>query len=121
MKKLNILYWLTTGIFSAIMLFSGIMYFVSPDMVQTFEHLGFPDYFRIELGIAKIIGVVLLLAPITRRFKEWVYAGFSFNMISAAIAHASIGDPLSAILTPIALFGVLAVSYASRYKLNQAN
>lgn len=121
MKKLNILYWITTGIFSAMMLFSGIMYFVSPNMAQTFEHLGFPDYFRIELGIAKIMGVILLLVPTAKRLKEWVYAGFTINMISAAIAHASIGDPLSAILTPIALFGVLAVSYVSRYKLNQAN
>lgn len=121
MKKLNILYWITTGIFSAMMLFSGIMYFVSPDMAQTFEHLGFPDYFRIELGLAKFVGVVLLLTPVAGRLKEWVYAGFTINMISGAIAHASTGDPLSAILTPLALFGVLAVSYASRYKLNQPN
>jgi len=118
MNKLKITYWITTGIFSAMMLFSATMYFISPDMAQTFEHLGFPDYFRIELGIAKIIGVLLLLAPFTGRLKEWVYAGFTINMISGSIAHAATGDPISAVLTPLVLLGVLAVSYVTLQKLD---
>ncbi|WP_138430930.1 DoxX family protein [Fodinibius saliphilus] len=118
MNKLKITYWITTGIFSAMMLFSATMYFTSPDMAQTFEHLGFPDYFRIELGIAKIIGVILLLAPFTGRLKEWVYAGFTINMISGSIAHAATGDPISAVLTPIVLLVVLAVSYTTFQKLD---
>ncbi|MDR8390037.1 DoxX family protein [Aliifodinibius sp. S!AR15-10] len=101
------------------MLFSATMYFTNPQMAQTFEHLGFPDYFRIELGIGKIIGVLLLLAPFTGRFKEWVYAGFTINMISASIAHSAAGDPISAILTPLVLLGVLAVSYVLLQKLNE--
>ncbi len=100
------------------MLFSATMYFTSPDMAQTFKHLGFPDYFRIELGIAKIIGVLFLLAPFTGRLKEWVYAGFTINMISGSIAHAAAGDPISAIITPIVFLGVLAVSYITLQKLN---
>lgn len=119
MNKLKITYWITTGIFSAMMLFSATMYFTSPDMAQTFEHLGFPDYFRIELGIAKIIGVLLLLAPFTGRIKEWVYAGFTINMISGSIAHAAAGDPISAIITPIVFLGVLAVSYGTLQKLDE--
>lgn len=118
MKKLKITYWITTGIFSAMMLFSATMYFTSPDMAQTFEHLGFPDYFRIELGIAKIIGVLLLLSPVKGRLKEWVYAGFTINMISAGIAHIASGDPISVVLTPLVLLVVLAVSYGAFQKLN---
>ncbi|WP_441001056.1 DoxX family protein [Fodinibius sp. SL11] len=118
MNKLKITYWITTGIFSAMMLFSATMYFISPQMAQTFEHLGFPDYFRIELGIAKIIGVLLLLAPFTGRLKEWVYAGFTINMISASIAHAAAADPISAVLTPLVLLGVLTVSYVTLQKLD---
>ena len=30
---------------------------------QAFTHLGFPGYFRVELSLAKLLGVVLLLAP----------------------------------------------------------
>lgn len=119
MKKLKITYWITTGIFSAMMLFSATLYFVSPDMAQTFEHLGFPDYFRIELGIAKIIGVLLLLAPFSGRLKEWVYAGFTISMISGSIAHAAAGDPLSAILTPLVMLGILAISYIMLQKVDE--
>jgi len=119
MNKLKITYWITTGLFGAMMLFSATMYFISPQMAQTFQHLGFPAYFRIELGIAKMIGVLLLLAPFTGRLKEWVYAGFTINMISAGIAHAAAGDPISAILTPVVFLGVLAVSYGTLQKLDE--
>nr|NIT61949.1 hypothetical protein [Fodinibius sp.]NIV16559.1 hypothetical protein [Fodinibius sp.]NIY30529.1 hypothetical protein [Fodinibius sp.] len=73
---------------------------------------------RIELGIAKIIGVLLLLTPFIGRLKEWVYAGFTINMISGSIAHAAAGDPISAVLTPLVLLGVLAVSYVTLQKLD---
>lgn len=115
---MKITYWITTGIFSAMMLFSATMYFISPQMAQTFEHLGFPDYFRIELGIAKIVGVLLLLAPFTGRLKEWVYAGFTINMISGSIAHTAAGDPISAVLTPLVLLGILTISYVTLQKLD---
>lgn len=100
------------------MLFSAAMYFTSPDMAQTLEHLGFPDYFQVELGIAKIMGVLLLLAPFTGRLKEGVYAGFTINMISGSFAHAAAGDPISAVLTPLVFLGVLAVSYVTLRKLD---
>ena len=58
-----------------------------------FTHLGFPDYFRLELSWAKLLGVVdLLLAPVPVRLKEWAYAGFAITLGSALIAHLSVGD-----------------------------
>ena len=36
--------------------------------------LGFTDYFRMELAWAKLLGAVLLLAPVPARLKEWAYA-----------------------------------------------
>ncbi|MEX0593651.1 MAG: DoxX family protein [Balneolaceae bacterium] len=119
MKKLKTVYWITTVLFSAMMLYSATMYFTSPQMAGAFEHLGFPDYFRVELGIAKFIGVALLLIPFAGRLKEWVYAGFTFNMISASIAHTVMGDPVSAVSTPIVLLVLLAASYISFRKLGE--
>ena len=119
MNKMKITYWISTVIFSAMMLFSATMYFISPQMAETFQHLGYSDYFRVELGIAKIIGVLLLLIPFTGRLKEWVYAGFTINMISAGIAHAALGDPISAVLTPLVFLGVLVVSYVTYHKLEE--
>jgi DoxX-like family len=63
-----------------------------PQVAQAFAHLGFPDYFRVELALAKLLGVVLLLAPVPARLKEWAYAGFAITLASALIAHLSVGD-----------------------------
>lgn len=60
------LYWGATGLLAALMLFSGVMYFVADAPAATFERLGFPDYFRIQLGIAKLVGGVALLVPLPR-------------------------------------------------------
>ena len=36
--------------------------------------------------------MVLLLAPVPARLKEWAYAGFAIDLGSALIAHFSVGD-----------------------------
>jgi hypothetical protein len=63
-----------------------------PQVAEAFTHLGFPAYFRIELSWAKLVGVVLLVAPVPPRLKEWAYAGFAINLGSALIAHLAMGD-----------------------------
>ena len=112
MKKNNIIYWTTTGIFSAMMLFSASMYFTSPEVKANFTKMGFQDAFRVELGIAKIIGALVLLIPFfNRSVKEWAYAGFGITLISASIMHASAGDPASNVITPLIFLGILAASH----------
>jgi O-antigen/teichoic acid export membrane protein len=55
--------------------------------------MGFPSYFRIELCWAKLAGVLVLLLPMApARMKEWAYAGFAITLVSAVIAHLSVGD-----------------------------
>ena len=61
---------------------------------EAFIRLGLPDYFRVELAWAKLLGIVLLLAPVPARVKEWVYAGFAITLVSALIAHFAVGDGL---------------------------
>ena len=63
MKTNKIIYWTTTGVISAMMVFSAYGYFSNPDMKAAFVHLGFPDYFRIELGVLKILGALALILP----------------------------------------------------------
>ena len=45
-----------------------------------------------ELAWAKLLGVVLLLAPVPARLKEWAHAGFAITLASALVAHFSMGD-----------------------------
>jgi len=116
MKKDKIIYWVATGIFGAMMLMSGFMYFTSPEVVTGFAKMGFPDYFRVELGAAKLIGAVVLLIPqIPTRVKEWAYAGFGINLISAIILHFVINDAKG---TPM-IFVLLALLVVSNIYLHK--
>lgn len=59
-------------------------------MAEAFTHLGFPDCFRVELSWAKFLGVVLLLAPVPARLKEWAGHG---NAESQPIGAHERGQP----------------------------
>jgi uncharacterized membrane protein YphA (DoxX/SURF4 family) len=102
------------------MALSAFAYFTNQMVAEGFHHLGFPSYFRVELGTAKIIGAIILLAPLPARLKEWAYAGFTIVFISAAIAHIASGDPASKFMAPILFLAVLIVSYVTWSKLPPA-
>lgn len=87
-----IAFWIVTALFCLQMAFTGYAQLRLPQVGDAFTHLGFPSYFRVELSWAKLIGVVLLLAPVPARVKEWVYAGFAIDLASAVIAHLAVGD-----------------------------
>ena len=88
----TIVYWIVTALFCLQIGFTAYAQLLLPQVAQAFTHLGFPDYFRVELSWAKLLGVVLLLAPVPARLKEWAYAGFAITLASALIAHLSVGD-----------------------------
>jgi hypothetical protein len=92
-KGKTIVYWIVTALFCLQMSFTAYAEVGLPQVAEAFTHLGFPAaYFRLELSLAKLIGVVLILAPVRARLKEWAYAGFAINLASALIAHFSVGD-----------------------------
>jgi hypothetical protein len=91
MKRDKIFYWIATSLVALSGVMAGIMYFVSPFIAKEFKHLGFPDYFRIELATAKILGAFAIILPmVPGRVKEWTYAGFAIAFISATTAHISV-------------------------------
>jgi hypothetical protein len=92
MKTRTIAYWIVTALFCLQMGFTVYAQLRLPQVAEMFRHLGFPDYFRVELSWAKAVGIVLLLAPVPARFKEWAYAGFAITLTSALIAHFAVGD-----------------------------
>lgn len=112
MKAKKIIYWVTTGIITAMMLFSAFGYFTNPDMKAAFVHLGFPSYFRIELGILKVLGALALILPmVPEKIKSIAYFGFALTFISAFIAHLASGDPISVAIMPIVFLVILVISY----------
>lgn len=115
-------YRTSTGLVLAVMLFS-IVNFVFNDHFPfpngregAFVHLGFPPYFKVELTIAKILGVLALVIPaVPFKVKEFAYAGFAITLVSAAIAHFGRGDARNLsvlyVLDPLVFLCLLAVSY----------
>ena len=85
-------FWTVTALFCLQIGFTAYAQLSLPQVAEAFTQLGFPDYFRVELAWAKLLGVVLLLAPVPARLKEWAYAGFAITLGSALIAHFAVGD-----------------------------
>lgn len=119
MKIKKITYWVSTVLVALIMVYSSYSDLCSVAVEQAFIHLGFPSYFRVELGIMKIIGIALLVIPLPDFCKEWAYAGFSITFISAFIAHTASGDPMGNRLAPLVVLVVLLVSYFSFHKIKK--
>ena len=109
------IYWITTAIVCSVMVFSAINFNLRNPlgpMKGAFAHLGLPDYFRIELTVAKILGVLALLMPnVPYKIREFAYFGFGITLISASIAHSSSGDSLMFIVDPLIFLSLLIVSY----------
>ena len=91
-KGIVIGFWMVTALLCLQMGFTAYAQLSLPQVAEAFTQLGFPDYFRVELAWAKLLGIVLLLAPVSARLKEWAYAGFAFTLVSALIAHFAVGD-----------------------------
>lgn len=109
-----ITYWVVTVLISAMMLMSAYLYLTgAPKMVEAFHALGYPDYFRVMLGVAKVLGVVILLAPGLWVIKEWAYAGFAITFAAAVVSHLECGQGPAAV-APVVASVLLIASYYLR-------
>ena len=116
MKTIKITYYATTAIISGMMLFIAFETLTKPEVKVSMAHLGFPDYFRIELGISKIIGAIFLWLPV-RMLKEFAYFGFAIMFASASLAHLVVGDPSDKVIAGIVFLAILITSYVCHSKL----
>lgn len=96
-KGLLAAFWISTALFALQITFTAYAQLRLPEVAAAFARLGFPAYFRIELALTKLAGVVALLIPmVPARIKEWAYAGFAITLVSAVIAHIAVGEGFSA-------------------------
>jgi uncharacterized membrane protein YphA (DoxX/SURF4 family) len=110
----KITYWISTGLLAVLSSFAAFTYLSgSPQAIQGFAHVGYPQQLRIMLGIAKLLGAITLIVPGLAKLKEWAYAGFTFAWISAFVAHYLAKDgPIA--FVPLILLLLLAISYVTR-------
>lgn len=53
-------FWLATALFCLQIGFTAYAQLRLPQVASAFSHLGFPDYFRVQLSWAKLIGLALV-------------------------------------------------------------
>lgn len=117
-KADKIIYWVTTTLF---FLFDGLLpalTFTSELAKKGTAHLGYPNYFAMELGIGKIIGGLLLILPfVPPRYKEWAYVGYGISVISAFVSNLAVDGATPMLLIPVVAFAILLTSYIYFHKL----
>ena len=120
--SINTLYWVFTALFAAFMLFTAIPdILLSPETVTFMQHLGYPDYFTVFIGIAKTAGAIALLVPGFPRIKEWAYAGMFFDLIGAVYSLIAVDGWALPMLFMVIPFGLGILSYVYFHKkLQQA-
>jgi len=105
------IYWSSTVLISLFLIWSAWSYIYSKPTIDGVRELGFPDFFRVQLAVLKLIAVAILLLPqIPLPIKEWAYAGAGLFLITAIVAHTAHGDPLFISLINVALILLLLVS-----------
>ncbi|MBX7141962.1 MAG: DoxX family protein [Chitinophagales bacterium] len=119
MKKTKIIYWVSTLLFAAFMTWSSIPDLMLNEQAVQFmnQFLGFPNYFTQFLGGAKMLGVVALLIPGFPRIKEWVYAGFAFDLFGAIYSVIAAGGLNAGMLVMLVPIGLGSCSYIFYHKL----
>lgn len=121
MQPRVISYWVTTTFIVLELLVGGVTDLVHGEqlliagepVVAVLARLGYPVYLLTILGVWKLLGAIVLLAPRFPRLKEWAYAGICFELTGAAASAAIRGDSAD-FFGPLFLAAMALASWALR-------
>ena len=114
MKRINIAYWIITGLFSAFMIFSsfGGITLMPEAVAMLHDKLGYPNYFIQFLSVCKALGSIAILLPmLPARVKEWAYFGFFLDLFTGMYSFIAIGESASQWAGILIFIAVLLVAY----------
>jgi len=114
-RSRTIAYWTTTAIIAWELAMGGVWDVLRVPYVRAvMEHLGYPAYAIVIIGVWKLPGAVALLIPRFPRLKEWAYAGAFFNYTGAAASHLAVGDGAGKWAGPAIFAAIAMASWALR-------
>lgn len=117
----NTAYWTLTLAFCVMMLLSASGHLTrAAQIVEVLENLGYPDYFIVILGVAKLAGIPFLLRPGSVRLKEWAYAGYTYILVGGFASHIVAGSPFADAVPPLIPWLFMAGSYVLHTQRPQA-
>ncbi|MVN79249.1 DoxX family protein [Hymenobacter sp. HMF4947] len=108
----RIIYWSSVGLLSLWFGASGVSELTKNPLVWDITvKLGYPPHFIYILGVAKVLGVAVLLVPNRLlRLKEWVFAGILFDITFAFLSKIVVLGAAATIDTLIA-FTIFSTAY----------
>lgn len=112
-KKKEIIFGVLIILIGSLFLISG--YFEISKNPYTYPktlQMGYPPYFILLLGIAKVAGVIALWQNKIKWLREWAFAGFTFDVIFAFFSGYATGiydDCLKAMVAFIALISAYSL------------
>ena len=111
----TIAYWVSTVLIAAECLIGGLMGALRlQPFVGIMDHLGYPRYFTIIIGVCYLLAGLALIPPRFALLKEWAYAGLIFVYTGAAASHLVAGDGAATSVAPVVLSGLAFTSWALR-------
>jgi hypothetical protein len=103
-RRARIIYWVTTLLFLAFMLLGAVSEVLQTEGAQKLlASLHYPVYLNYILGIAKIVGVLVIVQWRYKTIKEWAYAGFTIDILGAAASTYFVEGIAPAIFTSVFL------------------
>ena len=124
MKRLDLTYWIITGLFSAFMIFSsfGGITLMPEAVAMLHDKLGYPNYFIQFLSVCKALGSIAILLPmLPARVKEWAYFGFFLDLVTGMYSFIAIGTPASQWAGMVIFIAILIVAYWLHHKRASAH
>lgn len=108
-------YWACTAIVAWEMVAGSMWDLLRIEYVRgILDHLHYPYYLLLILGVWKLPCAFALLVPRFPRLKEWAYAGAIFNYSGAAASHLSVGDVAGKWMVPAIFAALTLASWALR-------
>jgi uncharacterized protein (DUF924 family) len=115
MELRKTLYWTTTSLLAAGLALSSFKELTgAPEIVEVMQRLGYPNYVTPLLGIWKLAGAAVILAPDLSRLKEWAYAGIFFDLTGALFSHLACDDAPVSLIFPLLFLALLLPSWGLR-------
>lgn len=110
-----VVYWASTLLLSSELLTGGMWGILAiPRTRMMLQHLGYPAYFNMFLGVWYTLGGIAILAPRFPRLKEWAYAGATFVYSGAVVSHFAVHDSVGTAVPPAVFLILSFTSWATR-------
>lgn len=112
MKKINILYWIFTGLLIPTLGIGSVFDLMgSPKSVEIITSLGYPAYLSPFLGLSRILALIVIFVPKFLRLKEWAYAGLVMDVVGAIYSLIAVHHSVVYIIFPTIILGFIFASY----------